>query len=48
MWQTEAHTLVAALPDGRVAVLDGLGHAAEALAPEPVADQLPSFPHEPR
>lgn len=42
--------VAAALPDARVAVLDGQGHTADVLAPELVAEHLLAFlgdPHQP-
>jgi pimeloyl-ACP methyl ester carboxylesterase len=42
-WRSEAGSLAAALPDARVAVLGGQGHAADALAPELVAETILPF-----
>jgi pimeloyl-ACP methyl ester carboxylesterase len=35
--------VAAALPDARIAVLEGQGHAADIAAPELVAEQLLAF-----
>jgi pimeloyl-ACP methyl ester carboxylesterase len=48
VWQAEAHALAATLPDARVVLLDGQGHAADAVAPGLVADQLLGFLRQPR
>ncbi|QRN80046.1 MAG: alpha/beta fold hydrolase [Nocardiopsis sp. BM-2018] len=42
-WGPEAPVVAAALPDARIAVLDGQGHAADLLAPELVAERLLPF-----
>jgi pimeloyl-ACP methyl ester carboxylesterase len=44
--QTGIETVAAALPDARVAVLEGQGHVADLLAPEVVADVVLGFLHE--
>jgi pimeloyl-ACP methyl ester carboxylesterase len=45
LFQVCAQNVVAALPDGRSAVLDGQGHGAEMFAPEVVAEQVLTFLH---
>ncbi len=47
-FKADTETLAAGLPDARVAVLEGQGHTADALAPELVADHLLSFLSEER
>jgi len=42
-WRPEAEAVAAALPNARVAVLEGQGHAADVLAPERVAERLLAF-----
>ncbi|HMQ33264.1 MAG TPA: alpha/beta hydrolase [Chloroflexaceae bacterium] len=42
-WYPEVETVAAALPDARVAVLEGQGHVADVVAPELVAAQLLAF-----
>jgi pimeloyl-ACP methyl ester carboxylesterase len=42
-WNPEVETVAAALPDARIAVLEGQGHAADIAAPELVAEQLLAF-----
>jgi pimeloyl-ACP methyl ester carboxylesterase len=42
-FQASARAVADALPDARIAVLDGQGHAAEMFAPKIVADQVISF-----
>jgi pimeloyl-ACP methyl ester carboxylesterase len=39
-WMAEAETVSAALPDARLVILEGHGHAADILAPEVVAEHL--------
>ncbi len=46
-WKSEAQALAATLPDARVAVLGGQGHAADALAPELVAETILPFLRQP-
>lgn len=47
-WASEAHGLAEVLRTAHVAVLDGQGHAADALAPELVAEHVLRFLHEQR
>jgi pimeloyl-ACP methyl ester carboxylesterase len=42
-WRQQVDTFLEALPDARVAVLDGQGHAADAVAPELVVEHLLAF-----
>jgi pimeloyl-ACP methyl ester carboxylesterase len=42
-WLPQVDTVAAALPDARVAVLEGHGHIADLLAPEAVAEPLLDF-----
>jgi pimeloyl-ACP methyl ester carboxylesterase len=42
-YQANARAVAAALPDARLAVLDGQGHGAEMFAPELVAERLLAF-----
>jgi pimeloyl-ACP methyl ester carboxylesterase len=43
VWGPQATIVAAALPDARIAVLDGQGHVADLLAPELVAEKLIPF-----
>jgi len=43
VWSPEAETVAAALPDARITVLEGQGHAADLFAPERVAEALLTF-----
>jgi pimeloyl-ACP methyl ester carboxylesterase len=42
-WNPEVETVAAALPDSRIAVLEGQGHVADITAPEMVAERLLEF-----
>jgi pimeloyl-ACP methyl ester carboxylesterase len=42
-WRPEVETVAAALPDVRVAILDGQTHTADIIAPELVAEQVFAF-----
>jgi pimeloyl-ACP methyl ester carboxylesterase len=42
-WNPEVETVAAALPDARIAVLEGQGHVADITAPELVAKHLLAF-----
>jgi pimeloyl-ACP methyl ester carboxylesterase len=46
VWGPQASQVAAALPNARIAVLEGQGHAADLLAPELVARQLLGFLHD--
>jgi pimeloyl-ACP methyl ester carboxylesterase len=43
LWGSQAETVAEALPDSRIAILEGQGHIADILAPELVARQLLAF-----
>ena len=43
IWGPQATTVAAALPDARISLLDGQGHAADIFAPELVAEALLPF-----
>lgn len=42
-WRDDAETVAAALPDARIEMLAGHGHAADVIAPEAVAEPLLAF-----
>jgi pimeloyl-ACP methyl ester carboxylesterase len=42
-WHPEVKTVAAALPDARIAILEGQGHVADLTAPEMVAERLLGF-----
>jgi pimeloyl-ACP methyl ester carboxylesterase len=42
-WGPEAETVAAALPDARIAVMDGQTHTADVVAPQLVAEQVIAF-----
>ncbi|CAN5820627.1 hypothetical protein BH23ACT5_BH23ACT5_16440 [soil metagenome] len=46
IWKPEAEIVAAALPDARIAILEGQGHVADLLAPELVAEPLLAFLNE--
>ena len=46
-WQADAESVAAALPDGRIIVLEGQGHGADILAPEMFAQHLLTFIRQP-
>ena len=45
VWGPQAETVMAALPDARITVLEGQGHVADLVAPSLVADALLPFLH---